>query len=60
MNEVFGDWPAVVLLSSSGTLLRDHVSLDRITSREVLAAVWAGVRLLDRRRAMGEIMALQV
>ena len=58
MDEIIRNWPAVVLLRSYGTLLRNNVSLDCIPSREVLAAVWAGVRLLDGWLVMGDMMAL--
>lgn len=60
MDEILRNWPAVVLLSSYGTLLRNNVSLDCVTSREVLAAVWARVRLLDGWLVVGDMVALQV
>jgi len=60
VDVVFRNRPAVVLLSSNRALLRDNMSLDGIPSREVLAAVWARVCLLDGGRVMGELMALQV
>jgi hypothetical protein len=60
MDKVFRDWPAVVLLRSNGTLLRDNMSLDGIASREVLATVWARMGLLDRGGVMRKVVALQV
>lgn len=59
MDEVLRNWPAVVLLGSDRTLLRDNMSSDGIMSSEELAAVWARESLHDGWH-VGELMALQV